>query len=124
LEELQGAYQLAIVTDAQWVFSEPEIRILGLDRYFHPIVLSSRYFVCKPAPQIYAHALKGLLLSPAEALYVGNDPEGDLPGPQTLGMPAVLIDRAGSRAPQPAPVIRDLRELPDLIRSGRFAGSG
>ncbi|MEW6659265.1 MAG: HAD family hydrolase [Thermodesulfobacteriota bacterium] len=115
LEELEGNYQMGIVSDAQWVFSEPEIRMLGLTKFFDPIVLSSRYFVRKPDPQIYAHALKAMRIKPAEALYVGNDPDTDVTGPQTIGMPVILIDRGDCLHQAPVPRIRDLRELPGYI---------
>jgi putative hydrolase of the HAD superfamily len=117
LEELSGSFQLGIVSDAQWVFSEPEIRILGLNQFFDTIVLSSRYFVRKPDPQIYAHALKAMWLKPHQALFVGNDPHEDVAGPVALGMPVVLVDRPGSLNSPPVPIIRDLRELPGFIQS-------
>jgi len=117
LKELEGRFRLGLVTDAQWVFSEPEIRALGLDRFFETMVLSSRYFVRKPAPEIYAHALRAMWLPPSQALYVGNDLLEDVPGPQAIGMPVVLIDRHGAQADCPVPVIRSLEELPHYIRS-------
>jgi len=115
LESLKQNYRLGIVSDAQWVFSEPEIRILRLGNYFDTIVLSSRYFIRKPDPQIYAHALKAMWLPPSQALYVGNDPHEDVPGPQALGMPVVLIDRYGNCGSPSVPVIRDLRQLPEIM---------
>ncbi len=117
LEELARSYRLGIVSDAQWVFSEPEIRMLRLSRFFETIVLSSRYFVRKPDPQIYSHALRAMWLKPQQALFVGNDLYEDVPGPQAIGMPVVLIDRPGALASPPVPVIRDLRELPEFIRN-------
>jgi putative hydrolase of the HAD superfamily len=117
LDELSDDYQLGIVSDAQWVFSEPEIRMLGLNRYFDPIVLSSRYFIRKPDPQIYAHALRAMRIEPSQALYVGNDPETDVTGPQAIGMPVILIDRTHSLNKPPVPCIRDLREIPKFIRT-------
>jgi putative hydrolase of the HAD superfamily len=116
LDELEGSYQLGIVSDAQWVFSEPEIRMLGLSKYFDPIVLSSRYFVRKPDPQIYAHALRAMRIEPSEALYVGNDPDTDVTGPQAIGMPVILIDRDNSLRHIQVPRIRDLREIPGFIQ--------
>ena len=115
LEELQDDYQLGIVSDAQWVFSEPEIRMLGLNPFFDTIVLSSRYFVRKPDPQIYAHALRAMRIAPSQALYVGNDPAADVAGPQAIGMPVVLIDRLDSLHGTVVPRIRDLREIPGFI---------
>ncbi|OGR06280.1 MAG: hypothetical protein A3K23_05490 [Desulfobacca sp. RBG_16_58_9] len=116
LEELNGDYLLGIVSDAQWVFSEPEIRMLGLNKFFDTIVLSSRYFVRKPDPQIYAHALRAIRIEPSQALYVGNDPEADVAGPQAIGMPVILIDRGDCLHHAPVPRIRDLREIPEFIR--------
>lgn len=117
LEELSRTYRLGMVSDAQWVFSEPEISMLGLNRFFDTIVLSSRYFVRKPDPQIYRHALKAMWLEPTQALYVGNDPQADVSGPQALGMPVVIIDRWGHYREAPAPVIQDLRSLLAFIRA-------
>jgi len=117
LEELQKTYRLGLVTDAQWVFSEPEIRFLGLERFFETVVLSSRYYVRKPAPQIYAHALRALRLDPSQGLYVGNDPQRDVPGPQALGMPVALIQRNGPPLDTQVPLIRDLKNLPQFIEN-------
>jgi len=116
LEALNGDYLLGIVSDAQWVFSEPEIRMLDLEKYFDTIVLSSRYFVRKPDPQIYAHALRAMRIEPSQALYVGNDPDADVAGPQAIGMPVILIDRGDSLHHAQVPRIRDLLEIPELIR--------
>jgi putative hydrolase of the HAD superfamily len=117
LEELAPRYRLGLVSDAQWVFSEPEIRFLGLESYLETVVLSSRYYVCKPAPQIYAHALKAMKLHPSQALYVGNDPHKDVPGPQAIGMPVAIIHREGTLLPPDVPVIKSLLEIPALIQS-------
>ena len=37
LEELEASYRLGLVSDAQWVFSEPEIRFLGLERFYDEV---------------------------------------------------------------------------------------
>lgn len=118
LELLAPSYRLGVVSDAQWVFSEPEIGFLGLEKYLETVVLSSRYFCCKPAPQIYSHALRAMQLEPSQALYVGNDAARDVAGPQAIGMPVVLIHREGWPAPPPeVPVIRSLEEIPAIIQS-------
>jgi len=117
LEELAASYRLGLVSDAQWVFSEPEIRFLGLEKYLETAVLSSRYFVCKPAPQIYSHALKAMQLDPSQALYVGNDPYTAEPGPPAIGMPALLIHREGPPPPPDVLVIKSLQEIPAVIQT-------
>jgi len=115
LQELTATYRLGLVSDAQWVFSEPEIRFLGLEKYLETVVLSSRYFVRKPAPQIYAHALRAMKLQPSQALYVGNDPARDVPGPQAIGMPVVIIHREGPPPQNKVPVINNLQEIQSVI---------
>ena len=117
LEELAPHYRLGLVSDAQWVFSEPEIRFLGLERYFDAVVLSSRYFVSKPAPQIYSHALKAIQVGPAQSLYVGNDLLKDVPGPQAIGMPVILIHREGPLPRTEVPVINNLLKIPQVIQT-------
>jgi len=116
LETLGAHYQLGIVSDAQWVYSKPEIRMLGLDKYFPTIVLSSLYLVRKPAPQIFTHALRALHLKPAEAVYVGNYPPEDIPGPQEIGMPVIMVDRWGGMEAPGIPVLGSLKELPGLLQ--------
>ena len=116
LEKLGTNYRLGLVSDAQWVFSEPEIRFLGLERYLETVVLSSRYFVRKPAPQIYSHALRAMKLQPSQALYVGNDPARDVPGPQAIGMPVAIIRREGPLPEIKVPIIKDLQEIPKVIQ--------
>ncbi len=117
LDELSATYSLGLVSDAQWVFSEPEIRFLGLERYFDAVVLSSRYYVSKPAPQIYSHALKAMKLAPGQALYVGNDLMKDVPGPQAIGMPVILIHREDCPPPTQVPTIHNLQQIPQVIET-------
>jgi putative hydrolase of the HAD superfamily len=117
LQDLSADYRLSLVSDAQWVFCEPEIRFLGLERFLDTVVLSSRYYVRKPAPQIYSHALRAMLLKPSQALYVGNDPARDVPGPQAIGMPVALIHRDGPEPQTMAPIIKDLQEIKEVIHN-------
>ena len=117
LEELSASYRLALVSDAQWVFCEPEIRFLGLERFLETVVLSSRYFVRKPAPQIYSHALRAMQLQPSQALYVGNDAARDVPGPQEIGMPVAIIHREGPPPATKVPIIKNLQEISSVIQT-------
>ena len=117
LDALGATYRLSLVTDAQWVFSEPEIRFLGLEKYLETVVLSSRYFIRKPDPQIYAHALRAMKLQPSQALYVGNDLYNDVPGPQAIGMPVALIQREGPPPATEVPLIGNLKEIQLVIQS-------
>ena len=48
LASLRGKYEVAIISDAQWVFTEPEMAMLGLTPFFKCRVLSSRFGFKKP----------------------------------------------------------------------------
>lgn len=77
----------------------------------------------KPSPQIYSLALKAMQVGPAQALYVGNDLLKDVPGPQAIGMPVILIHREGPAPRTEVPVIHNLKEIPEVIQA-RFGDLG
>src|SRR5438094_2826898 len=73
----------------------------------------------KPHPTIVAAALERMGVEPREAVMVGDSVRQDIEGALGAGMRAVLLDRAGAAAGRAAelgvPVIRSLRELPNLV---------
>lgn len=94
LEEMKAAgYPLAIVSDAQKVFTPEEIKVMGLKRFFDCVILSTHYGFRKPDPRIFAMACALLNVPPEEAVYIGNDPESDVKGARKIDMRAVLLDR-------------------------------
>lgn len=117
LKQLKESYQLGIVSDGQWVYSEPEVRILNLNDFFDTIIFSSRYAVRKPDPQIFTHALKAMRIPAGEAIYVGDDPAIDLAGPQAIGMPVLLINRRYEHLDLAVPVLENLGQLPDFLET-------
>lgn len=88
---------------------------LGIDFWFDSIVISSRVGYAKPAPEIFHAALRLHRLKPEEALHVGDSPDKDAAGARSAGLLGVLVDRNGRSAPEAAPRIQNLRELPALI---------
>jgi putative hydrolase of the HAD superfamily len=87
----KGAYRLAIVSNAQRVFSEPELDFLGLRTYFDFILFSSDVGRQKPDFRTYERALEVLRVEPSRACFVGNDPYYDVYGAEKLGMTTVLV---------------------------------
>jgi len=53
LASLLGKYELALISDAQWVFTEPEMAILGLTPFFKFRILSSRFGFKKPDGRLF-----------------------------------------------------------------------
>lgn len=92
LNELQGRYRLALISDAQSCFALPEIRAVGLDGYFESIVISSHYGYRKPDSRLFLKSLDNMELEPGEAIWVGNDMFRDIYGARLLGIRSIFID--------------------------------
>jgi putative hydrolase of the HAD superfamily len=117
LDELEAAgLVLAIVSNFEaWL--EDLLGTLGVRDRFGVRVISGREGVEKPDLRIFELALERLALDPADAMYVGDNPEFDVEPASALGMTPVLIDRR-DRFPDAATTrITDLRELPGLVRA-------
>ena len=65
----------------------------GLDAY----VFSYKVGFKKPQPEIYQAACDALNCRPEEVLFIGDNREADLEGPQAFGMQARVIDRKGGQ---------------------------
>jgi putative hydrolase of the HAD superfamily len=82
-------------------------------------VSSSQHGLMKPHPSIFAAALQLVDVQADEALMVGDSLRQDVEGALRAGMRAVLLRRGDGPAPRMAgsevPVIRSLRELPNLV---------
>jgi putative hydrolase of the HAD superfamily len=91
LNRLKNDYSMAIISDAQWVFAEPEIEMLGLERFFKLRILSSKYGFKKPDLRLFERGMEKLGVKPEESVYIGNIPRRDLVGAKGAGMKCVLF---------------------------------
>jgi HAD superfamily hydrolase (TIGR01549 family) len=83
-------------------------------------VSSSDHGLMKPHPSIFRAALQLLDVPAAEAVMVGDSVRQDVDGALSVGMRAVLLNRGDTAAPavvgdRRVPVIKSLRELPELL---------
>ena len=92
LDELRPAYRMALVSDAQPCYALPEMKAVGLDGYFDPIVISAHYGFRKPDKRLTEKALDVMKLMPAEVIFVGNDMYRDIYGANRLGIKTIFID--------------------------------
>jgi putative hydrolase of the HAD superfamily len=53
LDELKPRFSLAVVSDGQSAWALPEMRAMGINRYFDPIVISSDHGFRKPDPRFF-----------------------------------------------------------------------
>lgn len=92
LNELRSGYRMALISDAQSCYALPEIRAVGLDGYFDPIIISSYYGYRKPDSRLFRMALERMGLEPYEVIGVGNDMFRDVHGAGILGIKSIFFD--------------------------------
>lgn len=80
-----------LVSNGQRVFSEKELRFLGLYEYFDHVIFSSDVRYKKPDPRIFKIALDRLKLEPDEVLSIGDTMENDVITPREIGMEAMHV---------------------------------
>src|SRR5512139_225179 len=119
LDILRGSYRLALVSDAQPCFARPEIRAVGLEGYFDPVVISAEYGFRKPDPRLFKAALEGLTLTPQEVVFVGNDMHRDIFGASRLGIKTIFFaSNQGAQShpdTNPTCVINRIEQLPEAV---------
>jgi len=118
LHGLRDRYRLGLVSDAQWVYTLPEMRMLGLDDLFEVVVLSSILGFKKPDRRLFQRALTKLRVSADCAVYIGDNPERDIVGARGAGMRCILFtseEGLDLKGIQPDGVFSDYNELPVII---------
>lgn len=135
LAALRRRFRLGLVSDAQRVFLEPEMRMLGLEGAFDTLVVSVDHGFRKPDARLFHMALETLNVEPWEAVYVGDMAALDVCGARAAGLRTVWIKRP--HAPDPAPgcppdlTVRSLSQLSRVLlgdhyqtQAGSFPPSG
>jgi len=102
-----------------------DIRRLGLDRYFSFAFSAEEVGAPKPEPHLFEAAMKHIGITPAQMVYVGDDPVLDVDAANRLGLTTVWMvnpGKAGTGETEPDATITNLRELPDVIAGLRARG--
>ena len=87
LQRLKDAgKKVFLLSNAQALFTAPEISLLDLTKYFDGILLSSDAGVKKPDPAFFEMLLKQYHLNPSECLMTGNDDIADCHGAASAGI--------------------------------------
>ncbi len=120
-----------LLSNAQAVFSRPEIEQLGLPPYFDGMSLSSDEGRMKPDPEFMEGLLAKRGLDRRECVMVGNDFSSDAASALACGMDCVILNNAKRPGPEteklkakalegfpsaPADRIRVLPGIRDLLR--------
>lgn len=87
-EQGKGIY---LLSNAQALFTLPEISALGLEALFDGILLSSCEGYKKPSKLFYEIALERFHLDPEETVMIGNDDQADCWGASNAGLDSMYI---------------------------------
>ncbi len=106
-----------LLSNAQRLFTGPELHDLGLEDCFDGILLSSDAGVKKPDPQFYRMLLQRYGLRPEDCLMTGNDDLADCHGAAAVGMDSCYIRTEQSPARErPLPVnCREIHHILDVL---------
>lgn len=102
IDALRARGRVILLSNAQRLFTVPELQLLGLMDRFDAIYLSSDYGCKKPDPAFFGRALSDENLNPKKCIMIGNDPFTDAAGARGVGMDAYCIRSATS--PKEAPI--------------------
>jgi putative hydrolase of the HAD superfamily len=119
LDELSRRYKLAALSDAQSAWALPEMRAVGVEGYFQPIIVSGDCGYRKPDSRIFQAALDGLAVPAENVLFVGNDMYRDIFGASQLGLKTVFFSsnqgRKKASGAEPDYIIYQFAELRQAI---------
>lgn len=85
-----------LLSNAQRIFTEYELRSLGLWELFDGILISSDEGCCKPDPAFFRILLDRYRLDPDTCLMIGNERQSDLAGAIAAGIDCCYIHTATS----------------------------
>lgn len=92
LENLKYAgKKVILLSNAQSLFTRPELKALGIDDLFDHIYISSEYETCKPDPRFFEICLQEQNINPETAIMVGNDGICDIQGARECGLKTLYI---------------------------------
>ncbi len=116
LDALRGAgKQVFLLSNAQRLFTEPEMRRLRLWDRFDKIFISSDHGVKKPDPDYFRMALQAAGVPPKNCLMVGNSPGDDMVPARALGIRTCFLNTDGV-APPPCDLYCDGPDYARLLR--------
>ena len=100
-----------LLSNAQSLFTRPEIEELGLTQYFEDIFISSEFGMKKPEPRFMQELLVKHQLDPAESVMIGNEMRSDIVMAGNCGVNAILVNHDGYRGVEIAAGFEEAREV-------------
>lgn len=80
-----------LLSNAQRGFTRPELKLLGIEKYFDGIMISSEEGFKKPSEKFFRRLLNKYNLDSKESIMIGNDAGSDIAGAISVGMDSLYI---------------------------------
>ncbi|MFH5799906.1 HAD family hydrolase [Haladaptatus sp. CMAA 1911] len=122
LAELRREYRVGLLTNGPVAAQRGKLAELGWEDHFDATVVTGELDAGKPDPHAFEALCEALDVSPAEMVYVGDNPEMDVRGANEAGIRTVQVLYPDGPDPEPvadAYVDRDelVNTLPEIIAS-------
>lgn len=114
--------RLGVVSNGTTAEQREQLRLMRVEEFFDPVLISQEVGVRKPDPAIMLIAARRWGLPAGEVLVVGDRADWDVLGAARAGMRSALttqfVDHSGETLPgaEPDLIVGDLAALPDAIR--------
>lgn len=80
-----------LLSNAQRIFTEYEMHVLDIAKYFDGILISSDYQTKKPDKRFFDILMQQYPMNPETTLFVGNDSRTDIQGAKTVGFSTYYV---------------------------------
>ncbi len=87
--------RIYLLSNAQEIFTVPEMQVLGIYGFFDGIYISSRRQLRKPSPDFIGALMAEQALEPARSVMVGNECEADMGSACSAGIQGVFLNTDG-----------------------------
>ena len=117
----RGGKHVYLLSNAQSLFTRPELEELGLAQYFEDVFISSEYRMKKPEPRFMRELLVKHGLDPAESVMIGNEMRSDIAMAARCGVNAILVNHDGYTDAEIAAGFEEARALTPLARRAEIS---
>jgi FMN phosphatase YigB (HAD superfamily) len=111
----QAGYVMAVISNRDQPFQEL-LHEHGIGEYFDFCLAAGEVQVWKPDPGLFMHALGRAGLTPADAIYVGDNYYADVIGSRSAGLKPVLYDPQGIFPDPDCTTIKSFDELNSVLK--------
>ncbi len=112
LKKLKLKYRLGIISNNSLQIVSKKLDAVGIPlNIFNPVVTTYELGVMKPDPDPFLKALELALVSPDEAVYIGDKEETDILGAKAVGMRTIMVWGESREADLSIPTIYNLKDI-------------